>query len=239
VTGGRLDEGEAIRRVVDDVAEQARAAGRSPESVTIVAVTKTLPPAAVEAAWSAGLRHVGENYVQEARDKRRSSRAPMTWHMIGTLQRNKVRAAARIFDCVQSLEDQSVAEALDDAAHATGKRLSVLLQVDVGEHPAGRGIRPELVRETVRAVASCRALDLDGFMCLAPPRRPASEIRIAFRRLRELRDDARAAVGLELPHLSMGMTDDYAIAIEEGSTMLRLGRALFGARGTVPWRETT
>lgn len=232
-------EVERIRRVVADVAERAQAAGRSPEDITIVAVTKTLPPSAAMRARAAGLRDVGESYVQEARDKRAAVGADLTWHLIGTLQRNKVNAAARIFDRIQSIDDAGVALALDLAAERLGRRLAVLVQVDTGRHPAGRGVRPEALAAMARTVASFRHLVLDGLMCIARPDRPADEIRAAFRALRTLRDDVGRAVGLELPHLSMGMSDDYPIAIEEGATMLRLGRSLFGARGEAPWRETT
>lgn len=228
-----------IRRVVEDVAARARAAGRSPADVTVVAVTKTQPPAVVLEAHAAGLRDVGENYVQEARDKRAAVEARLAWHLIGTLQRNKARLAARVVDRVHSLDDVAVAHALDAACEALGRRLPVLVQVDVGRHPAGRGVRPDALGDFVRTLAACGHLAVDGLMCLAPPAAGASETRAAFRALRVLRDEAEAAAGLELPHLSMGMSEDYPIAIEEGATMLRLGRALFGARRATPWRETT
>jgi hypothetical protein len=230
---------ERILRVVDDVGARARAADRSPAGITIVAVTKTLPPGAVEQVRAAGLRDVGENYVQEARDKRAAVRGDVTWHLIGTLQRNKVNAAVRVFDRIHSIDDAGVALALDVAAERLGRRLPVLLQVDTARHPAGRGVRPDALPKMVRTVASFRHLALDGLMCMAPPGRSDDEIRAAFRALRDLREDVGAAAGLELPHLSMGMSDDYPIAIDEGATMLRLGRSLFGARGQAPWREAT
>jgi len=216
-----------------------RSAGRSLAEVTVVAVTKTLPPTVVEMARAAGVRDVGENYVQEARDKRAASDADVAWHLIGPLQRNKVNTAVRVFDRIHSLDDVGIARALDRAAGRIERRLPVLLQVDTARHPAGRGVRPERLLELASIVGDCRHLVLDGLMCLAPPAAPENEIRDAFRALRLLRDDVGVAIGLELPHLSMGMSDDYPMAIDEGATMLRLGRLLFGARGAAPWREGT
>jgi pyridoxal phosphate enzyme (YggS family) len=230
---------DRIRAVVADVAARARAAGRSPDEITIVAVTKTLPPAAAEAALAAGLRDMGESYVQEARDKRSVVSGAATWHLIGPLQRNKVNAAVRVFDRVHSIADVGVARALDAAVARRGPRLPVLLQVDVAGHPAGHGVRPDDAPAMARTVGALSHLALDGLMCLGLPDASSEEIRRAFRALRGLRDDLGAATGLELPHLSMGMSDDYTIAIEEGATMLRLGRVLFGARGPAPWREGT
>lgn len=228
-----------IRGVVEDVAGRARAAGRRAAEVTIVAVTKTLPPEAVERVSAAGLRDVGENYVQEARAKRAVAGAQVAWHLIGSLQRNKAAAAVRVFDRIHSVDDPTLAVALDAAAARLGRRLPVLLQVDTAGHPAGRGVPPDGLLGLARTVASLRHLALDGLMCLAVPDGVETEIRAAFRLLRRLRDEAAATLGLELPHLSMGMSDDYPIAIEEGATMLRLGRALFGMRGEGPWREAT
>jgi pyridoxal phosphate enzyme (YggS family) len=236
----RSDEAqvERIRRVVAHVNERTRAAGRPTGAVAVVAVTKTLPPTAVLAAYAAGLRDVGENYVQEARDKRRACDADVTWHLIGTLQRNKAGAAARTFDRVHSLDDAAVALALDAAAERAGRFLPALIQVDAGDHPAGRGVRPADLQAMVATVGRLRRLVLDGLMCIASPGCSEAETRATFRRLRSLRDEAAAASGLELPHLSMGMSDDYPIAIDEGATFVRLGRTLFGARGERSWRET-
>lgn len=226
-----------ICEVLADVAARVRASGRDPAAVTVVAVTKTLSPRAVAWARAAGLHDVGENYVQEARDKRAACGDGMTWHLIGTLQRNKASAAARVFDRIHSLGNAEMARALDAAADREGRSLPVLVQVDTAGHPAGHGVQPHDLLALVRAVRELRHLALDGLMCLAPPDAPTSTVRGAFASLRELRDDTARATGLELPHLSMGMSDDYPIAIEEGATMLRLGRALFGARGEAPWRE--
>lgn len=226
-----------ICEVLADVAARVRASGRDPAAVTVVAVTKTLSPRAVAWARAAGLHDVGENYVQEARDKRAAFGNGMTWHLIGTLQRNKASAAARAFDRIHSLGDPGAARALDGAAGRLGRTLPVLVQVDTGDHPAGHGVRPSDLPAVVRTLRDLTNLALDGLMCLGPPDAPTPAIRAAFARLRELRDRTAAATGLELPHLSMGMSDDYPIAIEEGATMLRLGRVLFGARGEAPWRE--
>lgn len=226
-----------IASVRRDVADAARRAGRSPGDVTIVAVTKTLPPDAVRLAAESGLSDVGENYVQEARDKQRQVASGSRWHLIGTLQRNKTKTAARLFDRVHTLDGPQVADALDAAAALRPAPLPVLVQVNTAPHLARRGVRPDELAPFVRHLATRRSLALDGLMTIAPPHLAPDETRGHFRLLRELRDDTAEAVGLELVHLSMGMSEDFRIAVEEGTTLLRLGRALFGPRNAGPWRE--
>jgi pyridoxal phosphate enzyme (YggS family) len=224
----------SVRR---DVADAAARAGRSPADVTIVAVTKTLPPDAVRVASEAGLPDVGENYVQEARDKQARTVCAARWHLIGTLQRNKAKAAARLFDRVHALDGPQVADALDAAAAERSTRLRVLVQVNTAPDLERHGVRPEELPALVRHLAGCGSLALDGLMTIAPPHAAPDETRRHFRLLRELRDDTAEALGLELVHLSMGMSEDFLIAVEEGATLLRLGRALFGSRNEGPWRE--
>jgi pyridoxal phosphate enzyme (YggS family) len=230
---------ERIGGVVAEVADAMRRAGRDPGAATIVAVTKTLPPTAVHAAAQAGLRDVGENYVQEARDKRTWVGDPVRWHLIGTLQRNKAKLAARVFDRIHSIDGVALARALDDAAASSGSRLAVLLQVDPVPGRARRGVPPEDLCGLAREVARCRHLAFDGLMTIAPPGVSVEETRSCFRAVRELRNDLAHTLGLELPQLSMGMSGDFCIAIEEGATLLRLGQVLFGARGPRPWREAS
>lgn len=220
-----------------EVEAQVRRVGRDPAEVTIVAVTKTLPPDAVEAAAVAGLTDVGENYVQEGRDKRKRCTAVVRWHLIGTLQRNKAALAAGTFDCVHSLDSLPVAEALGAAASARGRSLPVLLQVNTAPDRARHGLEPEDVPALAERVLSLPGLLLSGLMAIAPADATGEAARAHFRALRELRDRAATRLGVELPHLSMGMSEDFAVALEEGATMLRLGRMLFGARGLAAWRE--
>jgi hypothetical protein len=221
---GRL---AVIRRSIADAAERA---GRDPAAVRIVAVTKTFPPAAVVAALAAGLTDVGENYVQEAVAKRRAAPGPATWHLIGGLQRNKARAALGVFDRVHTVDSAALADTLAGEAERAGRRLPVLVQVNVSGEGTKRGVAPEDVEALVRAVASDGRLAVDGLMTVPPAAATPVDSRPFFRRLRELRDRAADRLGVELTHLSMGMSSDFTVAVEEGATLLRLGRALFGAR---------
>ncbi len=221
---GRLT---AVRHAVD---QAAACAGRDPASVRIVAVTKTLPAGAVTDALAAGIGDIGENYVQEARAKRADVRGGV-WHLIGGLQRNKARAAVATFDVVHTIDSAALAAALGAAAGGASRRLPVLLQVNVAREPGKRGVAPEEVDALAKEVLRQPNLVLEGLMTVPPiPQNPADS-RPFFRSLRALRDRARDRLGLELPHLSMGMSDDFLIAVEEGATLLRLGRVLFGARG--------
>lgn len=232
---------EAWRARIDavrhDVAARVRGLGRDPSGVIIVAVTKTLPPTAVAAVAAAGLEDVGENYVQEARDKRQHSEAAVRWHLIGTLQRNKARLAARIFDRVHSLDALVVAEALGVAAAALGRRLPVLLQVNTVPGRDRHGLDPDGVVGLAERVVALPGLALDGLMTIAPADAGGEAARAHFRSVRQIRDSLANRLGVELPHLSMGMSEDFAVALEEGATMLRLGRVLFGVRGHAAWRE--
>ncbi len=224
----------AVRAVI---AEHAQRAGRDPGLVQIVAVTKTLPASAVRASLAAGLTDVGENYVQEARAKRDEAGAGATWHLIGGLQQNKARAAVAVFDRVHSVDSTRIADALDREAAAVGRRLPVLLQVNLAGAAAQRGAMPDAVPALARHVTGLPALALDGLMTIAPAGGTDTAVRGHFRALRMLRDDVQKALGVELPHLSMGMSDDFSLAVEEGATLVRLGRALFGPRGPGNWRE--
>jgi hypothetical protein len=224
----------AARAAID---QAARRAGRDPGQVRIIAVSKTLPPAAVLTALDAGLRDIGENYVQEATRKRAAVDRPATWHLIGGLQRNKVPAAVRTFDWIHTVDSPRLAVALDAAAAALGRRVPVLIQVNASGAPGQHGTVPDEVRVLAERMAGLPALTLQGLMTIAPAGGSAEELRSHFRLLRLLRDDVAARLGVELPHLSMGMSDDFSLAVEEGATLVRLGRALFGPRGPRPWQE--
>jgi pyridoxal phosphate enzyme (YggS family) len=217
-----------VRRLI---AASARRAGRDAAAVRIVAVTKTFPAPIVSAALAAGLEHIGENYVQEARAKRSSVAAQGTWHLIGGLQRNKVRAAVTLFDRIDTVDSAELAEALASEAARAGRRLSVLLQVSLAAEQTKRGLRPADVENVARAVLGHGSLALEGLMTIPPAADDAEASRPFFRQLRDLRDTVARRLGVELPHLSMGMSNDFAVAVEEGATFVRLGRVLFGARG--------
>jgi pyridoxal phosphate enzyme (YggS family) len=226
-----------IDAVRQGVADHARRIGRDPDEVTIVAVAKTLPPEAVTAAAQGGLSDIGENFVQEARDKQAHSPHTLRWHLVGTLQRNKARLAARVFDRVHSLDTLAVAETLAEASRALGRRLPVLLQVNTSLDLDRHGVAADEASGLAEGVLALPGLALDGLMTVAPADAAGAASRGHFRTLREVRDRLANRLGVELPHLSMGMSGDFVVALEEGATMLRLGRVLFGARGQAAWRE--
>ena len=218
----------AVRRAV---AEAAARAGRAPDAVGIVAVTKTVAACAVRDVLAAGLRDVGENYVQEARAKRATVGGDAVWHLIGRLQRNKVRAALALFERVHTVDSAPLGTLLAAEAARAGRRVPILIQVNVAGEASKGGVRPEDVEPLAEALLGEPALALDGLMAVPPPAGTPEDSRPHFRLLREVRDRAERRLGVELPHLSMGMSDDFRVAVEEGATLLRLGRALFGARG--------
>ena len=228
---------ERVRAVRARIEEAAGRVDRDPATVEIVAVTKTFPPEAIAAALDVGCRHVGENYVQEARDKRALAAEGAVWHLIGGLQTNKARVAVETFDWIHTVDSPRLAQAIDTEAARAGRRVPVLLQVNVAGEAQKRGTTPEDLVTLARAVLGLPALTLSGLMTIPPEADDPEDARPHFRRLRELRDRVQDGLGVELPHLSMGMSDDFVIAVEEGATMVRLGRALFGPRGPRSWRE--
>lgn len=224
---------ERIRQVRERMAEAAERSGRSAEAVTLVAVTKTMPAERVRLAYEAGLRVFGENRVQEAREKISALAAlPLAhWQLIGHLQTNKVARAVELFEMVQSVDSIHLAEALNRSAEARSKRLPVLLEVNVGEEASKEGVRPEALAKLAGAVMRLPHLEVQGLMTVAPSTPQPEEVRPFFRKLRELRDVMRERFPeAAWQHLSMGMSEDYVVSIEEGATMVRLGRALFGER---------
>jgi hypothetical protein len=227
-----------IRAVRARVAELATRAGRPPDAVRIVAVTKTFPAPVVALAVANGLPDVGENYVQEARRKRdEPGAAGATWHLVGGLQRNKARLAVQLFDRLHAVDGLPLAEAVSHAAADAGRRMPVLVQVNLAGRTGQRGVAPDDAEPLVAAAARLPGIAVDGLMTIAPEGVDAPALRTHFRALRTLRDALETRLGVELPHLSMGMSDDFPLAIEEGATFVRLGRALFGERGGAARRE--
>ena len=211
----------------------ARAAGRDPETIRLVAVSKTFPLAAVEAGADAGLADFGENRVQEALGKiERAARPRVRWHLIGHLQSNKARAAAAAFDWIQSVDSLKLLRRLDQAAAEAATAPSLLVQVDLAGEATKHGAAVGEVRPLLEAALTCRAARVRGLMLMPPWNADAEATRPYFRRLRELRDAlldegiAPAALG----ELSMGMSHDFEVAIAEGATMVRVGTAIFGRR---------
>jgi pyridoxal phosphate enzyme (YggS family) len=231
--------------VRERIAAACRRAGRDPSEACLVGVTKGFATEVAAAAFEAGLRDLGENRVQEARDKiqavesllRRGDvtdhRSPATdhrpvWHLVGHLQRNKARDAVRLFDWIHSADSLPLAQEIAKRAEAAGRQVNVLLQVNVAAEAQKGGARPEEAAALAEAVAGLTALRLRGLMTIAPLAANPEQVRWVFRDLRALRDRIRAERDVPLNELSMGMTDDFEVAIEEGATIVRIGRALFG-----------
>jgi len=215
-----------LRRVRERIDAACQRAGRSPEEVTVVGVSKGFPVDAVVAAYKAGLADIGENRVQEATAKVQAAAAQGArprWHLVGHLQTNKVKTALELFDIIPSVDSLRLAEVISREAGARAP-VPVLLEVNVAGEESKFGLKPD---EVASALARARALpnvDVLGLMTVAPLAADAEEVRPVFRRLREL------GKSLELRHLSMGMSDDFEVAVEEGATLVRIGRAIFGPR---------
>ncbi len=225
---------ERLARVRERIAIAAERARRDPASVRLVLASKTQSPEAVRAAYLAGARDFGENYVQEAVAKRQAlaDLPDIRWHLIGHLQTNKAAAAARCFDLIQTLDSERLADAL--ARARPSPPMPVLIEVNLGGEAGKSGIAPERVEALIEAVR--HQTEVRGLMAIPPAPGPGARedsrtARRYFAALRELRDRLAAATGLALSELSMGMTDDFEIAIAEGATIVRVGRAIFGERG--------
>jgi pyridoxal phosphate enzyme (YggS family) len=214
------------------IAAACRAANRDPREVALLPVTKNHPVAAVEYVVRYGLTAVGENRVQEAVEKRAAISAPLQWELIGHLQSNKARVAAAHFERIQSVDGEKLLRQLDQAAAGLGRKLAVLLQINAGDDPAKFGADPAEAPRLLEAALACPHLQVDGLMTIAPLSGDPAVARRTFARLRLIRDDLAARSGRPLRELSMGMTDDFASAIAEGSTLVRVGTALFGPRPT-------
>jgi pyridoxal phosphate enzyme (YggS family) len=223
-----------IEKVRDRIRACATSCHRSPAEITLVAVSKTHPGNAVRAAIAAGVGDFGENRVQEAEAKiPEVGRHAARWHLIGHLQSNKARRAVELFDVIHSLDSVVLAQRLDRiCAELNRPELPVLIQVDLGHESTKTGVEEKGLREVVETVGKSSRLRLQGLMTLPPFFDQAEQARPFFRRLRALRDDLQdqGMFGDRTGDLSMGMTHDYEIAIEEGATMVRVGTAIFGER---------
>jgi pyridoxal phosphate enzyme (YggS family) len=217
--------------VLRRIARAAQRVGRDPSDITIVAVTKGHPLDIVREAAAGGLLDIGENRVQEALEKQEAwPDAPVRWHLIGHLQRNKAKLAVGRFTLVHSVDSVRLAEELEKVAAGQGRVQDVLVQVNVAREPQKTGVLPDEAAALAAHVAARSHLRLRGLMAMAPLTDDAAVIRETFRGLRELRDRLRPPSSDLLSVLSMGMSSDFEIAIEEGATMLRLGTVLFGER---------
>ncbi|HPC03293.1 MAG TPA: YggS family pyridoxal phosphate-dependent enzyme [Syntrophales bacterium] len=223
---------EAVREVRRRIAEAALRKGRDPAGVRLMAVTKTVDDVRIREAVDAGVDILGENYVQEAKRKIASMGRKTEWHLIGHLQSNKAKYAVRLFDLVHSVDRPGLAAELDKRSRLAGVVTPILIQVSLSGEETKGGISPEEAESLVREVAAMEHLSVRGLMTMPPWFDDPEQARPFFRALRELRDRIleKEVPGVSLGELSMGMTQDYEVAVEEGATIVRVGRALFGDR---------
>jgi PLP dependent protein len=213
-----------LESVHERIVQACQRSGRSASEVTLIAVTKTMPPESIETAFKLGVRNFGENRVQEAEDKIKAlsglQPAPI-WHMVGHLQSNKVNLALEIFDIIQSVDSVRLAQAI---SQRSSTQIAVLLEVNIAGEKTKNGFSLERIIPAFETISQLPNIDVKGLMTVAPQAENPEQSRPVFRKLRLLAD------AFHLEHLSMGMTDDFEVAVEEGSTMLRIGRAIFGER---------
>jgi len=224
---------DSLKRIQERIFAAANRAGRKPEEVTLIGVSKTQPAEAIRAAYEAGLRHFGENRVQEWEGKRGGvADLSGTWHLIGHLQSNKAGKAASLFHSIDAVDDFALAQKLDRVRAATlgVQRLRALLEVHMGGETTKSGVPEAELPKLAEQVMELPRLELAGLMCIPPFLENPEEVRPYFARLRSLREELERRVGRKLPVLSMGMSHDFEAAIVEGATEVRIGTALFGTR---------
>lgn len=225
-----------LLRVQERIAAAAKRVGRPAEEITLIGVSKTHPVEAIREAYEAGLRHFGENRVQEWEGKHGELEdLSAVWHLIGHLQSNKSARAAKLFHAIDSVDDFALAQRLDRARRESGGggKLRVLIEIHIANEEAKSGATVGELPVLAEKIAAQPMLELAGLMCIPPLVEDAEQTRPHFRRLREMRDELTKRLGRALPVLSMGMSHDFEVAIEEGATEVRVGTALFGTRGTM------
>ncbi len=221
-----------LAAVDERIAAAARRAGRREDAVLLVAVSKTVDVERVRQAVAAGVRALGENRVQEAREKIAALGRPVPWHLIGHLQTNKVKDAVDGFDLIHSVDRLPLAEALSRRAAEAGRRVDVLVQVNVAEEPQKGGLRGDELRAALEAMAALPGLRLRGLMTIPPLPHDPEDSRPHYKEMRRLLDAARGwGHGADFSELSMGMSGDFEVGVEEGATIVRVGTAIFGPRG--------
>lgn len=221
---------ERLERVRQRIAQAAQRAGREGSAIRLIGASKRVAPEVLREAMEAGLECFGENRVQEGKVKVGLLPPRCEWHFIGALQTNKARDAVEYFSWIHSVDRLGLVEELDKRTRARGKRVKVLIEVNVGGEASKSGAAEGEVAELARRLNGCPMLEVMGLMTVAPFREEVEEVRPFFRRLREVRDRCEAETGLVLPELSMGMSWDFEVAVEEGATMVRVGTAIFGER---------
>jgi hypothetical protein len=205
-------------------------AGRALDSITLLAVSKTHPPETIREAAGCGQMFFGENKIQEAKAKIPLCPGKCRWHFIGHLQSNKVRDAVELFEMIQGVDSLALAREISKRCEQAAKRMPILLEVNVAGEASKFGYKPEQLLVELNELNALPKIEIHGLMAIPPYTTDPEKARPYFRRLRELKEQAEAVLGAPLPHLSMGMSDDFEIAIEEGATLVRIGTALFGPR---------
>lgn len=223
---------ENVARVRERVAAALERSGRGGEEVTVVAVTKTFGAGVVDTVIESGIADIGENRVQELLAKREDVTGTCRWHLVGHLQRNKATKVVGAVHMIQSLDSMRLARTLDRLAGERGVTVRALLQVNTSGEASKEGVSPEEAPGVAADVAGLEHVSLDGLMTIGPVTMNPVDTRRCFRQLRDLRDRIRASAGLSMPHLSMGMSGDFEIALEEGATIVRIGRTITGERAS-------
>ena len=231
-----MDLTENFAIVRNKIAEAAARSGRAAEEITLIAVSKTQPPEAVQAAIDCGQRVFGENRVQEGVAKARLLPGNLEWHLIGHLQSNKVKQALGAFPVIHGVDSLELAQVINKLAGERGLFPKVMLEINLAKESTKYGFTPEALKQEIEEVLDLERLQITGLMCIPPMVAKAELSRPYFAKLRALRDDLATSWKFPLPDLSMGMSSDYAIAIEEGATLVRIGTALFGDRKGSTWR---
>ena len=237
--GGRISEAmevdleRNIQRVRESIERVCARVGRDASSVCLVAVTKGHSPEMIRRSVELGLRVFGENRVQEAKVKIPLCPSGLEWHMVGHLQTNKCKDAVTLFDMIESVDSLHLAKELQKRAEQAARRIRVLLEVNVAGESTKYGFKPEEVVGALKEINSMSRLEVLGLMTVAPFTTDPEKVRPVFRKLRELKELCEDQIGAPLPHLSMGMSNDFEVAIEEGATIVRIGTAIFGPRSTL------
>jgi pyridoxal phosphate enzyme (YggS family) len=230
---------ENIAHVRERIVSAARRSGRNPDEISLMAVSKTIQPELIREAYNSGIRQFGESRVQEfaAKAEALGDLSDVAWHMIGHLQTNKASTAVKLFNSVDSVDSRRLAEKLNSEAEKLGKKIPVLIEVNIGQDPAKQGLIPDSVEmeEVLRSAQSLEYLKFEGLMTVPPFSQDPEKARPYFRKLRELseRITAKNIPSLSMRVLSMGMSHDFELAIEEGSTCVRVGSAIFGVRENI------
>lgn len=224
---------DRLENVIERIKAAATGCGRDPATVRLVAVSKTVPAVRVEEAIDAGAAIFGENYVQEAREKIETlSVFPVKWHFIGHLQRNKAKYAVKLFDLIHSVDSLKLARELNKQTRKLNRVQSILIQVNIAEEETKSGVSEQETVDLIREISQLEYLSIKGLMTMPPYFNAPDKVRPFFSALRELRDQIKAMniVNISMDELSMGMTGDFEVAIEEGATLVRVGTAIFGER---------